>query len=483
MRIVPVVLALALLQDPPEIAKARDKLSSAIGAHDVKAAKEAIDVLKGGHAERSAKSFLAAMQKTRDRQRSLDRSLEDDHKQVAKLEAELDGSAEAVAKARQLETVKDKQGTHHSQLLKIEDIHDALRQAVMDLGAGAFPALAEDLEKAGSWTARCEAAELIGRVDHADAAKRLLERLEKESSDLAAAAMLEALALRGGVKDDWVKPTTLRLESRSWQIRRAAARALAAGGSREAVEPLVQAIVKSDGLMRIEYDAALKKLTATELGDPGRWWDWWSLNKKAFLEGTYKPPPPKAGAAANMTRFYGLEVKSRRIAFVLDRSRTMDDPAGASGPKKVAVVRTELKNLLNAMPDGARINVIMFNDKVEVLAPAPRVLDDACRKDAARFVDGVAGRQRTSTYDALSRALGFAATQEGQGLADGIDTVYLLSDGEVNYGTVSWPSLMEKVARRVMRPLRVTVHCIAVGDTGSLLKTIAADSGGDYVQK
>jgi hypothetical protein len=468
------LLLAALLQDP-EVAKARDKLNAAIVADDVKAAREALEV-----ARRDARVLVAAMARTRERQRALDRALEEDHKEEARLEASGSGS---MAK---LDAVRDRHGTHHSQLLHIEDIHDALREALHALGAAAMAPVAEELEKSGSWLARWEMAEALGRMPHEEVARTILARLEKEPADLVAAQLLEGLAARGGAKAGAVKAVAGRLESRAWQARVAAARALAAGGSRDAVEPLVAAAAKSDGLPRLEYDAALRKITGTDVGDPGRWADWWNQHREAWLDGTYKAPPARPGGGPGKTRFYGLEVKSTRLAVVIDRSSSMDEKTGSGkdGPRKIAVVREELKGLLGALPDGARMNVLFFGDKVDAFAPAPRALDGKCRKDAQAFIESINPARRTNLFDGVARALASAGTAaDGQGVADGIDTIYLLSDGEPTYGTVTWSNLAERVVRRVNRPLKVTVHCIAVGDTGALLKSIAGGTGGEYVQK
>lgn len=486
MRVFALALVL-LLQDPPEVARARDRLYAAISAGDGKAATEAIGVIKGGDPERGARCFIAAMQKTGEQQRYFDRTLEDDHRLEARLESDLaaaQGGSDALPIARRLEKARDTHSTHESQLLHAEDTHNALREALFALGAGALKPVAEELEKGGTWQARADMAEALGRTDHADAARALIDRLEREPSELVQAAVLEAVAARGGVSAAWVKPAAARLDSRAWQARRAAARAMAAGGAKESVEPLVAAIAKVDGLLRLEYDAALKKLTKTDLGDPGRWPDWWSQNGEAFMEGRYQPPAPRTTREPGKTTFYGLQVKSTRVAFVLDSSKSMADPVVKGGKEtRFEVVRGELKNLLSAMPGSARVNILFFSDGVEGFAAAPRPLEKHGREDAVRFIDSVFPTRRTNLFGGLAKALSFAGTPDGQGILDGIDTIYVLSDGEPTYGPVMWSNLAERVVRRTNRGLRVTVHAIAVGDKGELLKSIAAQSGGEYVQK
>ena len=465
------LLVMLLLVQEADIAKARERLSAAITADDVKAAREAIETLK----KTDGRPFIIAMQKTRDRQRALDRALEDDHKEEARLEASGNLSA--------LDTCRDRQGTHHSQLLHIEDIHDALRDALHGLGAGAMAAIADELEKSPSWLARWEMAEALALINHADVAKALMARLEKEQADLVVAQLLDGLALRGGAKVESVKTVAARLESRAWQARMGASRALTAGGTREAVAPLISAIAKADGLLRLEFHAALTKLTATEVGDPGRWQDWWNQNGEAFIAGTYKPPAARAGGEVGRTKFYGLEVKSTRLAVLIDRSSSMDEKVDKDGPRKIAVAKEELKGLLGALGDSARVNLLFFGDKVDALSAAPRPLDAKCRKDAQVFIDAINPARRTNLYDAVDRALSFAGTGDGQGAVDGTDTIYLLSDGEPTFGSIIWSNVAVRVIRRMNRPLKVAIHCIAVGDVGTLLKSVAEQNGGEYLKR
>jgi hypothetical protein len=466
-----VLFVLLLCSQEADVAKARERLSAAITADDVKAAREAIETLK----KTDGRAFVLAMQKTRDRQRALDRALEEDHKEEARLEASNNLPA--------LDTCRDRQSTHHSQLLHIEDIHDALREALHGLGATAMAAIVEELEKSPSWLARWEMAEALGQVAQADTVKTLLARLEKEQADLVVAQILEGIALRGGAKGEAVKPVAARLTNRAWQARMGATRALAVGGSKEAVAPLVAAITSSDGLLRLAYHAALTILTATEVGDPGRWPDWWNQNGEAFLAGSYKPPAARAAGDVGRTKFYGLEVKSTRLSVVLDRSSSMDEKVDKDGPRKIAVVKEELKGLLGALGDHARVNLLTFGDKVDGLAAAPRPLDAKCRKEAQVFIDAITPARRTNLYDAVERGLSYAGTADGQGIAEGLDTIYLLSDGEPTFGSITWSNLAIRVIRRLNRPLQVTIHCIAVGDVGTLLKTISEQNGGEYVKR
>jgi len=473
------LLLLLALQDPPELAKARERLNHGIAKGDYGTARDAVDTILEAPRPTAAKALAAALARVREREQSLDRSLAEVHARESKLDAEVTGGDSA--RAGLWKDAKERKEQCQHQLLAADATRAYVVQSLLRLGAAALEPLGEELEKGTSWLARAESAELVGRIDDAEAPRLLVGRLPKEKSDLALAAVLSALAACRGAKGAGTLAIADRLEHRTWQVGRAAARALGAGGDPTSVEPLVAAIAKSEGLMRIECDAALRKLTGTELPDARGWPDWWRANREAWVAGTYQPPPPKK-ALPGTTRFYGLDVKSTRVAVVLDASASMRDPAGP-GQTRIDVLRAELKGLLAAMPDGARVNVIFFNERISAFAPAPRALDDKCRKEAGKFIDGIFPRWRTDLFGGLERALSMAAGEDGQGLADGIDTIYLLTDGEPTYGAATATDLLVRLARRRNRTLGVQIHTISVGPEVALLQALAKDTGGESVRK
>jgi Mg-chelatase subunit ChlD len=221
-------------------------------------------------------------------------------------------------------------------------------------------------------------------------------------------------------------------------------------------------------------------LTRTDLyGDAGAWAAWWKANREDFLAGRYNPAQPKREGSGRTT-FFELPVISRRIVFVLDRSKSMAE----GKPRKIDVVRAEMKALLSALPDGTRLNVIFFGDRLDTFAQSTRVLDARTRKEALDFMERTEPDGRTNLYDALDKALSLVGSPETGALRDeGVDTIFVLSDGAPTFGRISDAELILRRFTRENRFLRASVHTIAVGDVGTLLSRLADFNDGTSTQE
>lgn len=206
---------------------------------------------------------------------------------------------------------------------------------------------------------------------------------------------------------------------------------------------------------------------------------------------------------APVPEFFGIPLDhAADVVFVLDVSGSMD--SGASGrlsqyqtppppppaepqqaadsqqpaapppapspmrPKKIDVAKAELIDALRKLPPGTRVNVIFFNSDLTALAADVVPLDEDGRAGMIHFIGGV--RARGST--ALAPAMRAAFLMNSQ-------RVVLLSDGLGNVGGGSDSVLRD--AREAMRGgVRIDAIGLGSGQDGSLLSTLAGESGGLY---
>ena len=95
------------------------------------------------------------------------------------------------------------------------------------------------------------------------------------------------------------------------------------------VKPLIDALEGAEGLLREELERALHFFTGQSFdGDHGVWSLWWEKEGEAWFkadDGMRYRTDPDAGKAdkGKTSSFYGVETKSKRIVFVLDRSGSM----------------------------------------------------------------------------------------------------------------------------------------------------------------
>ncbi len=210
----------------------------------------------------------------------------------------------------------------------------------------------------------------------------------------------------------------------------------------------------------------------------------------------------RATAAAEQ-RFEGIALTGRNVVFLVDMSGSMDlvdektpDPAKWSG------VRETVQKIMRSLPQLAKYQVILFSDRITYLLGSDgRWLDYDPKTTADRVGKALAAtppKGNTNMYMALEAAFQFRS--------QGLDTIYLLSDGLPNVGeglTAQQAQSMTETQRtevlsRAVRsalktrwngpqPGRPKVRINAVGffyespDVGAFLWALARENDGSFV--
>jgi len=353
----------------------------------------------------------------------------------------------------------------------------------------------------------------IGGTSHASATRLLMGLAVTEQDRRILPVVIDALAEQAGERaiDDLLP---LAADER-WQIRATLIAALGRIGSPAAIQPLIDWLRKEEGRLRGDLAAALKVLTGKDLGVyPDRWQKWWDLNKVGFKpprkdvdadpeaepaedgaepegelpeeEPEPAPPPPPAGE--DRPSFYGIEILSKRIIFVIDISFSMTEPVKAANAdrKKVDVAKYELKNAILALPDDAAFNIIFYHHEVSQWRKGMVEAKGKQRKKAVKFVDDMVADGNTNIHDALKLAFHIV----GMGARDknyevGADTIFFLSDGQPNRGDITDPVQILEEVKRWNNLRRVKIHTVGVGDGHAVafMQALASSSGGTYVAR
>lgn len=161
------------------------------------------------------------------------------------------------------------------------------------------------------------------------------------------------------------------------------------------------------------------------------------------------------------TNFWGVRAKGQVFVFVIDVSGSMGDQA------RLVRAKAELRRTVRALKYPQRFLVIVHNEEPRILGSGTLLLagpESSARLDSwLRTVDADGG---TDPRAAMQMALGLNP-----------DAVFLLSDGEYPKGSA------ETIAKA--NRFRVPVHCVDLsgGASGSSLKRIAGESGGQYAPR
>jgi len=268
------------------------------------------------------------------------------------------------------------------------------------------------------------------------------------------------------------------------------------------VKPLIDRLKGAEGLLQEEIERTLHYFTGQSFdGDFGVWSTWWEKEGDSWFktdDGERYPtnPDSKKVEKGGTTTFYGVETRSKRIVFVLDRSGSMRAGMNAEGggqppprestdeKSKMQLAREQLKWSIETLPKGVHFNVIFYCTDVQVWKEPPEMVP-ATKENKQAAVDWfmeIPADGYTRTFDALAKALDYA------GGKNGADTIFLLSDGSptaVDAGEPLEGEALEAEYAAFLEKNRIykcVVHTIGVGRAQNrpLMMRIARDTGGTY---
>lgn len=238
-----------------------------------------------------------------------------------------------------------------------------------------------------------------------------------------------------------------RLSDPAAGVVEGAAQGLALLGEPEAVAPLIErlALANADDLRLSDALAsALERITGRALGaDVEPWRAWWQVAKDIPWKRADDAP---GGGTVQGLRYYGFPVRSSKVVFVLDVSRSM------GWNKRLDAAQSELLQVIEHLPKSTRFNLVTFSDRASAwegtLVPASL----ANVRRAMSYVRRQEPVNGTAAYEALQ--LAFADPD--------VDTVFFLSDGHPSTGVVVDPDLILADVRAWNRFRRVRVHAVAL---------------------
>ena len=234
-----------------------------------------------------------------------------------------------------------------------------------------------------------------------------------------------------------------------WPVKVAVLSAVGAIPSLESIEPLLRMYDSETGRFRQDVVYALASINGgVPQGNPYDWASWWQANRDTFRidRGETKRFRKKFRVqdmpVIPLADFYGVEIASSRVVFVLDTSMSM------KGDKIVALKET-MAFTVQGMPGGLKFNVVDFGGVVNVMRPGAMIEARHVSK-AATLIRDMSLTGGTRTFDAMEVACY---------LADADTLVYLPDGAPVAGQFESWDRIIRTfdVYTRY-RPL--AIHCI-----------------------
>jgi hypothetical protein len=359
------------------------------------------------------------------------------------------------------------------------------------------------------WHVRAQAARALGRIRHEPALRSLAGLLEDRSPMVRIAALMALSRFGPRAAFAWSAAAD-QLDASSWQVRSAAAECLGALGELCAVDPLLDRMETEGGRIRLDIRQALKRLVGDDLGaNPRHWRDWWDREKERHGG---VPPPEAMGRPTRPgdieyeppPTYYGLQVFSRRVVYLIDSSGSMlremsidpdwlkrnrrDYPSRAA---RFDLAGYEVEKSLRSLDFRTRIQILFFSDEADAagegLTPAtPQNVDRALSRLRAARPGRFSGEQSVTNYvDALRLLLD---RKRGEGPVDRpraiADTAFFLTDGYPTAGDITDPDILLAWFRDLNDFARVRLNVITYGRVGTqhvFLKALAEENGGTFV--
>jgi len=285
-----------------------------------------------------------------------------------------------------------------------------------------------------------------------------------------------------------------------WRVRVVTFRSLGRLAVPKAVEALIARLDKeTHPRARDDLIDTLRRVTGVDMGPYAvAWKNWWRANKTkvelkwrdAVTLGEIKAQRPSAGRTAS---YYGLAVLSKRICFLMDSSRSMnekyevpvDEGKGRTKAKepgrrkmravrKIDYARENLKKVLAELAPDVHFNIIAFSGtprpwRDKLVPKTPESIDAA-----HRYLDDLRPSGSTNIFDTLVTAISDPE----------VDTIYLLSDGAPTSGTYTETERILEEIRRLNLFRNVKINTIGFnlkGEARELMARLAEENFGAFV--
>jgi len=168
------------------------------------------------------------------------------------------------------------------------------------------------------------------------------------------------------------------------------------------------------------------------------------------------------GSGGGGAKFFGVEARGARFAFIVDVSGSMGGP-------KLESLKEQLVGSISGIVDSGSYIVVAFSSGPQPLHPAVRWMDASAKnkKDSTTMIRRLEAAGGTEPLGSFQLVFGLRPRP---------DAIYFMTDGDFD------DAIIETIARLNRGARKVPIHCITlVDDSGAeLLKRIARDSDGTY---
>jgi hypothetical protein len=389
------------------------------------------------------------------------------------------------------------------------DDHARVIRSGIELAGGlkskeAIAVLVEESAK-GAWIKRSRVIEALGSIETEAAVGATLVAAYDKDPRVRTSAILSMEHRKGG-RAAIAAGDALKAEE--WPVRSAAIYVLARMKDKDCLPALIRMLGKDgeQGRLLDDAGAALKRLTNEKHGLDFEYWKDWYVKKVAKEEVDLGPSriPPKPRA-----RFGRTSTNAKRVVFVLQISRTMNDDLvfdpgevaprdvrrkGGAELKKWQSVKTkiDLARLwvawgIDNLSDDAEFNIITFgvsaNTSFSGFIPATKENRAKAKKRVLSL--SASGSGNANIYAGLQHIFSLHGRDvyDEKNLLSGPEAVFFVSDGSGDEGEIKEPFRAFEEAEQWNRVRQISFHCFGVGEHDSrVLADLAGMTPGGSIE-
>lgn len=244
-----------------------------------------------------------------------------------------------------------------------------------------------------------------------------------------------------------------RRKHKRWQIRLALSEALQGYRHVDAVDGLLDLLVDDRLRIRVAAARGLHHLTGRNFGDSAKAWRQWRRERpadwtvpsrdEARARRGAEPPGGHQYASRKRVRWYGIDIPSDRVVFVLDKSQSMYHGLWAGAVREVA-------KWLEGAGKRTSYGVVEFADVAKTWKPRVMPADPRTVRSTVKFLAATRPDGRTNIIDGLRSSLTIKDA----------DSAVLLSDGLPNVGAPHDPNGIIETFTKENRHLRLQTHTV-----------------------
>jgi len=259
-------------------------------------------------------------------------------------------------------------------------------------------------------------------------------------------------------------------------------------------DALVEAINKhASPLLRERAGALLRQMTGAMIkeGDAKAWREFWEREKDHIV---VPATLPKNRPETTRATFFGLQVTGGSVGFLIDTSGSMEDqPSGTvaasrkgrGNATRLGAAKEQIVVAVQAMPPDSTYSLFTFADRAHEWTSVPVKPTPQTMRSLTELLSRLQPKGATNLFDGLVMALQLREQRYGGRVTTRIDELFVLSDGEPTAGQLKDAELLLQVVREANKYAKVRINTVftGVGDGADLLRRLAEENGGVFVQR